>query len=245
MGLLTGKIAIVTGAGSGIGAAIVETFHREGAQVVAVDISGRQKELAARLGAGCTPLHADVSIARDVAEAIAQTVDRAGRLDILVNNAGIDGQIALTADYDEQEFDRVMSVNAKSVFLGMKYAIPEMLKTGGGAIINTASTASLVAFSRMPAYCASKGAVLMLTRTAALEYAQQAIRVNAICPGPTRTEMTKHLPPDLIQQVVATTPIGRYADPGELANAALFLASDLSSYVTGTYLAVDGGYMTA
>jgi NAD(P)-dependent dehydrogenase (short-subunit alcohol dehydrogenase family) len=245
MALLTGKVAIVTGAGSGIGAAIVETFHREGALVFAVDISGRQEEIAARLGAGCTPLRADVSIAHDFAAAISDTVQRAGRLDILVNNAGIDGQIALTADYDEDEFDRVMSVNAKSVFLGMKYAIPEMLKSGGGAIVNTASTASLVGFSQMPAYCASKGAVLMLTRTAALEYAQKGIRVNAICPGPTRTEMTKHLPADLIQQVVATTPIARYADPSELANSALFLASDLSSYVTGTYLAVDGAYMTA
>mgnify|MGYP005993444563 CR=1 FL=1 len=245
MALLKGKVAIVTGAGSGIGAAIVETFHREGAQVFAVDVSGRQAEVAARLGKGCTPLRANVSIGSEFATAIADAAESAGRLDILVNNAGIDGQIAFTADYDEDEFDRVMAVNAKSVFLGMKYAIPQMLKTGGGAIVNTASTASLVGFARMPAYCASKGAVLMLTRTAALEYAQQGIRVNAICPGPTRTEMTKHLPADLIQQVVATTPIGRYADPGELANSALFLASDLSSYVTGTYLAVDGAYMTA
>lgn len=245
MGLLKGKVALVTGAGSGIGAAIAERFAQESAEVYAVDVTGRQEQLAERLGGWCTPLHADVSRKEDVRAMIQKTVESAGRLDILVNNAGIDGAIALTADYDEDEFDRVMAVNARSVFLGMKYAIPEMLKTGGGAIINTASTASLVGFSRMPAYCASKGAVLMLTRTAALEYAQQGIRVNAICPGPTRTEMTNHLPADLIAHVVNTTPIGRYADAAELASSALFLASDLSSYVTGTYLAVDGGYMTA
>lgn len=245
MGMLSGKVAVVTGAGSGIGAAIAETFHREGAEVFAVDISGRQNEVAARLGAGCTPLQADVSSAQEVSATIARVVAAAGQLDILVNNAGIDGQIALTTDYEEAEYDRVMAVNAKSVFLGMKYAIPEMLKTGGGAIVNTASTASLVGFGRMAGYCASKGAVLMLTRVAALEFAGQGIRVNAICPGPTRTEMTDNLPPELIKQVVASTPIGRYADAAELANSALFLASDLSSYVTGTYLAVDGAYMTA
>ncbi len=218
MGLLNGKVALVTGAGSGIGAAIAERFVQESAVVYAVDVTGRQNELAERLGGSCIPLHADVSRKEDVQAMIRQTVDNAGRLDILVNNAGIDGAIALTAEYDEDEFDRVMAVNARSVFLGMKYAIPEMLKNGGGAIINTASTASLVGFSRMPAYCASKGAVLMLTRTAALEYAQQGIRVNAICPGPTRTAMTNHLPPELIAQVVNTTPIGRYAEAAELAS---------------------------
>lgn len=243
MGLLTGRVAIVTGAASGIGAAIAETFHREGAKVVALDISGKQDVLVERLGSDCVAATADVSQSADFERVISETVGRFGRLDILVNNAGIDGQIAPTTDYDEAEFDRVLAVNSKSVFLGMKFAIPEMLKSGGGAIVNTASTASLVGFSHMPAYCASKGAVLMLTKTAALEFAKQGIRVNAICPGPTKTEMTKNLPADLIDQVVASTPIGRYAEASELANAALFLASDLSSYVTGAYLAVDGGYL--
>jgi NAD(P)-dependent dehydrogenase (short-subunit alcohol dehydrogenase family) len=241
-GRLEGKVAVVTGAGSGIGAATVAIFHREGAKVVAADISGQQEEVAKKLGDGCLAVHADVSKTEDVKSMLAAAVDTFGRLDVLYNNAGIDGAVANTGDYSEDDFDKVWAVNGRAVFLGMRYAIPIMLETGGGTILNTASMASMVAFPGMPAYCAAKGAVLMLTKTAAMEYARQNIRVNCICPGAIRTGITDSLPEDLIQGVIDSTPIGRIADPSEVGNLALFLASDESSFMTGSAVLIDGGY---
>jgi NAD(P)-dependent dehydrogenase (short-subunit alcohol dehydrogenase family) len=170
-GRLAGKVAIVTGAGSGIGAATVEAYHREGAKVVAADISGAQEEVAKRLGEGCVAVHTDVAKTDDIKNMLATAVDTFGRLDILHNNAGIDGVVANTGEYSEEDFDHVWSINGRAVFLGMRYAIPIMLEQGGGTIVNTASMASMNAFPGMPAYCAAKGAVLMLTKTAAAEYA--------------------------------------------------------------------------
>lgn len=242
MGRLDGKVAVVTGAGSGIGAACVERFHREGAKVVAADISGSQDELAQRLGEGCLAVHADVAKSGDVQQMLATAVEKFGRLDILHNNAGIDGPVANFGEYSEEDFDHVWSINGRGVFLGMRYAIPIMLEQGGGSIINTASMASMVAFPGMNAYCAAKGAVLMLTKTAAAEYASKGIRVNAICPGAIRTAITDSLPPELIKGVVDATPMGRFADTSEVANLALFLASDESSFVTGDGILIDGGY---
>jgi NAD(P)-dependent dehydrogenase (short-subunit alcohol dehydrogenase family) len=241
-GRLEGKVAVITGAGSGIGAATAKVFHREGAKVVAADVSGLQEEVAKTLGEGCLAVHADVSKGEDVRKMLAVAVDTFGRLDILHNNAGIDGAVAHTGEYEEADFDKVWSINGRGVFLGLRYAIPIMLEQGGGSIINTASMASMVAFPGMPAYCAAKAAVVMLTKNAAAEYAGRGIRVNAISPGPIRTAITDSLPPELIKGVVDATPIGRFGDPSEVANLALFLASDESSFITGTEMLIDGAY---
>jgi NAD(P)-dependent dehydrogenase (short-subunit alcohol dehydrogenase family) len=243
-GRLAGKVAVVTGAGSGMGAAMAEVFVREGAKVIAADVSGNQEKVAADIGRDCVPVHADVSDGTEVQAMLARAVSEFGRLDVLCNNAGIDGHVAPTAEYPEEEFDRVWAVNGRGVFLGMRYGIPLLLEFGGGSIVNTASMASNVAFPGMPAYCASKGAVQMLTKTAAAEYAGKNVRVNSICPGPIRTGITDSLPPDLIAGVVAATPIGRYGEPAEVAALALFLASDESSFITGECILIDGGYTT-
>src|SRR4051812_13440828 len=217
-GRLAGKVAVITGAGSGIGAATAEAFHREGGKVVVADISGQQEGVAKRIGDGCLAVHADVAKGDDVKKMLAAAVENFGRLDILHNNAGIDGVVANTGEYSEQDFDHVWSINGRAVFLGMRYAIPIMLEQGGGSIVNTASMASMNAFPGMPAYCAAKGAVLMLTKTPAAEYAPKGIRVNPICPGAIRTAITASLPEELIQGVISLTPMGRMADPSEVAN---------------------------
>jgi NAD(P)-dependent dehydrogenase (short-subunit alcohol dehydrogenase family) len=241
-GRLEGKVAVVTGAGSGIGAATTEAFHAEGAKVVAADISGQQEQVAQKLGDGCLAVHCDVSKSEDVRNALAAALDTFGSLNVIVNNAGIDGPVAPFAEYSEEDFDHVWSINGRGVFLGMRYGIPILLEQGGGSIINTASMAAIVAFPGMNAYCAAKGAVLMLTKTAGAEYAGQGIRVNAICPGAIRTAITDSLPPELIQGVVNATPAGRFADPSEVASLAVYLASDESKFVTGTGILIDGGY---
>ncbi len=239
---LAGKVAVVTGAGSGIGRATVQAFHREGAEVIAADISGKQFELSEELGDGVLGVQADVTKGEDVRKFLQTAVDTFGRLDILHNNAGIDGPVSSTGEYSEEDFDAVWAINGRGVFLGMRYAIPIMLEQGSGSIINTASMASLLAFPGMPAYCASKGAVLALTKTAAAELAPKGIRVNAVLPGAIRTAISDSLPPELIKGVVDATPMGRFADPSEVANLVVFLASDESSYITGDGILVDGGY---
>ncbi|WP_040482701.1 SDR family NAD(P)-dependent oxidoreductase, partial [Luminiphilus syltensis] len=171
-GRLEGKSAIVTGAGSGMGYAIVERFCREGARVLAVDISGKQNDLAEQLGASCIAFQADVSESSDVQAMLQMAQKEFGGLHILCNNAGIQGPIVAATDYPEDDYERVMAVNARSVFLGMRYAIPMMLESGGGSIVNTASMASIVAFPQLLAYCGSKGAVRMMTKAAAIEYAE-------------------------------------------------------------------------
>lgn len=241
-GRLEGKLAVVTGAGSGMGRAIALRFVAEGARVVAADITGEEAETARLAGEACVPCRADVSRNEDVAAMIDLAVERFGRLDVLCNNAGIQGRIALTADYDEDEWDRVIAVNLKGVFLGTKHAIPHMLANGGGSIVNTSSMAALVAFTMLPAYTASKGGVSMFTKLVAAEYAGKGIRVNAILPGAIDTGMTRAMPADYINGAVAATLMGRIGTPDEIAALALFFASDESSFVTGTLVPVDGGY---
>lgn len=239
---LEGKVAIVTGAGSGIGEATAELFHREGACVVAVDRTGDEERLAKRLGEGCVAVHADVSRSTDVQGMVAAALSSFGRLDVLYNNAGIGGGFAPTGEYDEGIFDKVYAVNVRGVFLGMHYGIPAMLENGGGSIISTASAGALTSFPGMAAYCASKAAVVMLTKTAAAEYGSQGIRVNAICPGVTDTRMGRATPDGFLREITGRTPLARMADPSEIAAAALWLAGDESSFVTGAALVVDGGY---
>ena len=241
-GRLTGKVAVITGAGSGIGAASAELFCREGARVVAVDISGKQEDVAKRIGASCIPFHADVSKGSDVQAMLAKAVSAFGRLDILFNNASIIGEMNLVGDYSEDGYDQVMAINGRSAFLGMRYAIPIMLKQGGGSIVNTCSMASVVAFKAQVAYCSAKGAVQMMTKVAAVEYADQGIRANAIMPGPIKTGMTAGMDQAALNVVYKATPMGRMAESSEVADLALFLASDESSFITGSSIMIDGGY---
>ncbi len=250
-GLVTGKVALVSGAGSGIGRATALAFAREGAKVVVADVMVEGGEetvnLVKQAGGEAIFVKADVSKATEVEALVARAVQTYGRLDCAHNNAGIEGPGATTVDYGEDQWDRVIAINLKGVWLCMKYEIPQMLKTGGGAIVNTASTAGLVGYPRGSAYVASKHGVVGLSKTAALEYAKSNIRVNAVCPGAIDTPMmgriTDHRP-TRAARMAAAEPVGRMGVPGEIAEAVVWLCSDSASFVTGHAMAVDGG-MTA
>jgi NAD(P)-dependent dehydrogenase (short-subunit alcohol dehydrogenase family) len=241
-GRLEGKVAVVTGAGSGMGVAIAQRFVREGAKVVAVDVTGKQEETARGLGDACLPFQADVSKSADVLAMLNAARARFGALHILCNNAGIQGPMQPTGDYDEEAYERVMAVNARGVFLGMRHAIPMFLEQGGGVIVNTASMAAQVAFPQLVAYCGSKGAVLMMTKTAAVEYADKNIRINCFCPGAIDTPMVNGMPKEYIDAVIQANPVKRVGLPKDIADLALFLASDESAFITGTAITIDGGY---
>jgi len=247
---LEDKVAIVTGASSGIGRTTVELFAGAGAVVIAADIHDEQgQHLADELAqkdCTCTFVHADISKESDVEAMIHLALSQYGRLDILFNNAGIEGDQAPTAEATIDNWERVIAINLKGVFLGMKHGIQVMLRNGGGSIINNASVAGLVGFPGIPAYCASKGGVIQLTRTAALEYATQGIRVNCLCPGVIDTPMVErftHDNPDAVAQLKQMEPLGRFGRPQEVAELALFLASDRSSFITGAIIPVDGGFV--
>ena len=244
---LADKIAVITGAGSGMGKSMAEIFVREGAKVVCADRSGQEAEVAASLGDAAVAVHVDVANSRDVQQMIDMAVDRWGRLDVLCNNAGFGGPMMPLHEQTEETYDNIHAVNLKGVFLGMKYGIIAMLRTGGGSIVNTASAVGLVGWKHHSVYGAAKGGVIQLTRCAALDYAERGIRVNAICPGTTWTGLVKASvtnatpPPDA--KPPGLVPMNRWGLASELAAAALFFASDESSYITGTALPVDGGYV--
>lgn len=240
---LQGKVAIVTGAGSGIGLAAAHLFAAQGARVVCADISGREDDAAASIGAAAVPVHVDVTRGDDVKRMVDTATQQFGALDVLMNNAGVGGPHLRLADVDEEMFDALIAVNLRGTFLGMKYAIPAMLRSGGGSIVNTASASALVGWKGLATYAAAKAAVVQLTKSAALDYAKDGVRINAICPGMTYTGLAGASPTDDIPDgSYLPTPMARWGQPTELASAALFLASNESSFVTGAVLAVDGGY---
>jgi NAD(P)-dependent dehydrogenase (short-subunit alcohol dehydrogenase family) len=249
----TGKVALVTGGGNGIGRATCVAFARQGAKVVVVDRDGAGAEATAGIirqnGGDATAVTADVTRSEDVKAYVQAALKTYGRIDCFFNNAGIEGRLAPTAEYDEAVFDAVIGVNVKGVFLGLRHVLPEMIRQGGGAVVNTASVAGLVATPGMPAYVASKHAVIGLTKTAAGEVARQGIRVNAVCPGPVDTRMIhdleKQISPDdpaaVGERYQAAIPSGRYTTVDEIANMVLFLCSDLAANTTGGQFVVDGG----
>lgn len=250
MGKLDGKVALITGAASGIGRATSLLFCEEGAKVVVVDCVSAGGEETVKLireaGGDAIFIEADVSKTADVTRMIGTTVDTFGRIDILYNNAGIMGNTWIqTADIPDSQWDKIIATNLRGVFLGTKYVIPLMIKQGGGVIVNTASTAGLIGLPGLPAYCASKAGVIQLTKVSALEYAGQNIRVNCICPGGILTPMSAPVPPgEPGPEFRHPQPMGKFADPEEIAKAALYLACDDSAYVTGIALTVDGGWTT-
>src|SRR3989449_7041381 len=247
-GFVDGKIALVTGGGSGIGQATALVFAREGAKVVVADVVVEGGEETVRMikadGGESLFVKADVSKSPDVEAMVRQAVGTYGRLDCAFNNAGIGGKFALTADDTEDNWDRVISINLTGVWLCMKYEIPQMLKQGGGAIVNTASDAGLLGVPQMPAYVASKHGVVGLTKTAALEYAKSGIRVNAVCPGVIKTPMVERITGQRAgraERMAAVEPVGRMGKPEEIAEAVVWLCSDAASFVTGLPMPVDGG----
>jgi len=248
------KVAVVTGGSNGIGRATALGFGKHGAKVVIVDRDAGGGEATAGIvrqqGGEAIFVQADVTDAQSVKAYVDRAVKTYGRIDCFHNNAGIEGKIAQTADYEEAVFDAVMAVNVRGVFLGLKYVLTQMLaQKSPGAIVNTASVAGLLGSPGMPAYVASKHAVLGLTKTASGEVARHGIRVNAVCPGPIDTRMIHSVeaqvdaanPKAVEARYQSTIPIGRYGTAEEVANVVLFLCSDLASNITGAHYVIDGG----
>ncbi len=237
---LKGQTVVVTGASSGIGLEVVRKMRDLGAVVFAVDVSPPRSELD-----GVRHLVGDVSVESDVERCIDTAVQQSGRLDVLCNNAGI-GSTSDVVSCSAEEWDRVFAVNARGVFLGTKYAVPHMLR-GGGVIVNTASAAGLVGLPNRAAYCASKGAVISLTRQVAVEHAARGIRCNCVCPGTVDSPWVERLmaetddPEATREALIARQPMKRLGSPSEIADAIVFLASPSSSFMTGSSLVIDGG----
>jgi NAD(P)-dependent dehydrogenase (short-subunit alcohol dehydrogenase family) len=244
---LANKVALITGAAMGMGEGAARLFAAEGAAVAVVDVNLEGAQATARriieAGGKAVAIHADVADANEVKDAVEGTVKQFGKLDILYNNAGVDIEQAPTADYSLERFDRIIAINLRGVFLGMKFAIPHMAGRGG-SIVNTSS---VVAFKAMPggvAYCASKAAVIAMTQVAAVEYGPAKVRVNAICPGAIETPMladARRRMGNAVDNATTFAPLRRTGRVEEIANLALFLASDESSFITGAAFPIDGG----
>jgi len=248
-GQFQGKVAFVTGAASGIGRAAALAFARERASVVGADVSEQGNQETVRMieaqGGRALAVRCDVTRGADVKAALAKTVEAFGRLDFAFNNAGIEPKKpAPTADYDEGEWDRIFAINLRGVFLCMKHEIPLIVKQGGGAIVNTSSGAGIIGIKGSPAYTAAKHGLLGLTKAAALDYAAQNLRINAVCPGYIETPMMDRFTggtPEGRAKVVAEEPVGRMGKPEEIAAAVVWLCSDAAAFMIGHALVIDGG----
>jgi NAD(P)-dependent dehydrogenase (short-subunit alcohol dehydrogenase family) len=247
-GSFTGKVAFVTGAGSGIGRAAALAFAREGATVVLADLSEESNQETARmienLGARALTVTCDVTRTEDVKAALHEAVEAFGRLDFAFNNAGSEQPITAAADLTEEEWDRIVGINLRGVFLCMKYEIPLMLRNGGGVIVNTSSGAGVKGFRAQVAYAAAKHGVIGLTKSAALDYASQNIRINAVCPGIIETSMMQRFTGGTSkgrEKVIAQEPVGRMGKPEEIAAAVVWLCSDPAAFVIGHAMLIDGG----
>jgi NAD(P)-dependent dehydrogenase (short-subunit alcohol dehydrogenase family) len=249
-GQFSGRVALVTGGASGIGRASSLAFAREGGHVVVVDVADEEGEETVRLirasGGEAHFIHADISRSHDVEAMVQEIASTHGRLDYAHNNAGIATAFASTVDHSEENWDRVIAVNLKGVWLCMKHEIPQMLERGGGAIVNTASIAGLMGVRGLGAYVASKHGVVGLTKTAALEYAQAGIRINAVCPGWIRTPLIERAllaNPEMESRMTASNPSGRIGTPEEVAAAVIWICSDAATLVTGHTMVMDGGHL--
>jgi|WetSurMetagenome_2_1015567.scaffolds.fasta_scaffold239435_1 NAD(P)-dependent dehydrogenase (short-subunit alcohol dehydrogenase family) len=246
------KICLVTGAGSGIGKTTALKFAKEGAILALADLNPQSGILTAneinKHGGNAIFVQTDVSKANEVAALVKTTIDTFGRLDIAVNNAGIGHKPSLIHEIEEEAFDRVISVDLKGVWLCLKYELPQMVKQKFGRIVNISSIGGIIGAKGLAAYSAAKGGVNQLTRVTALEYASYGIRTNAVCPAVTMTPLTEDTlrnDPEQFKEMTALQPLGRLAQPEEMADVALWLCSDESSYVNGVCLPVDGGYTIA
>jgi len=241
MGELDGKVAVITGAGSGMGRASAEVFAREGAKILAVDVTGRQDDTAKDLGDGVVACQCDVSDESQVVAMFKTALDTFGQVDAVLNVAGIGG-FGMLADLPLEEYDRVLNVNLKGVMLGTKHGINAMIPTGGGSIVNWASIGGLGASPGTSAYSASKAGVISFTKSAAVEYGTQGVRANAVCPGFVETALTGGPGSGArFPQLIEASALKRAGQPEEVAELASFLASDRASFITGAVISIDGG----
>jgi NAD(P)-dependent dehydrogenase (short-subunit alcohol dehydrogenase family) len=242
----TGKVALVTGAASGIGRATALAFAAEGARVAILDrtaVALRETEAALKQAGGeVLAIACDVSIPEQVEAAVAQVVERFGRLDVAFNNAGVENKATPLHEIELQEWDRILNINLRGTFVCMKHEIAQMVRQGGGVVVNTSSGAGIRGVAGGASYAASKHAIIGMTRSAALDYAKQNIRVNAILPGNIETPMMDRFTAGDLQKAIDLEPVGRLGKPEEIVEAVLWMSSDLGGFVTGSAVVVDGGW---